>query len=87
MPIRSGMKAAALVHFENARGPHHWGTFLAGGEALGAIAVDIDARESFAVAIENRHLPVAMFAPLVTLEPRSFFPHGVAAGGPCSWVS
>ncbi len=74
------MKIPALVDFKNARGANHRGTFLAGGEALGTIAIDIDARESFTVAIENGYLPVAMLAPLVTLEPCAFSTHGIAAG-------
>jgi hypothetical protein len=76
------MKRETLVHFENARGPDHRGTFLAGGKALGAIAIDINARESLTVAIKNRDLPVTMLAPLVALEPGAFASNGVAADGP-----
>jgi hypothetical protein len=73
------MKRNALVHFENARGPHHRRLFLADGEALGAVAVDINARESFTVAIENRDLPVTMLAALITLEPGALASNCVAA--------
>jgi len=76
------MKRETLVHFENARGPDDRRPFLAGGKALGAIAVNIYARESFAVAIENGDLPVTMFAPLITFEPGAFAPNGIAADGP-----
>jgi hypothetical protein len=76
------MKRETLVHFENARGPDHRRAFLAGGKALGAIAVNIYARESFTVAIKNRYLPVTMFAPLIALEPGAFASNGVAAHGP-----
>jgi hypothetical protein len=76
------MRRETLVHFENARGPDHWGTFLACGKALGAIAIDINARESFTVAIENGDLPVTMLAPLIAFEPGAFASNGVAADGP-----
>jgi hypothetical protein len=74
------MKREALVDFEDARRPDHRGTFLAGGKALGAVAIDIDAREPFTVAIENRDLPVTVFAALIALEPGAFS-IGVAADG------
>jgi hypothetical protein len=75
------MKREALVHFENARGPDHRGTFLACRKALGAIAIDINAGESFTVTIENGNLPVTMFAPLIAFEPGAFASNGVAADG------
>ena len=71
MPIRTGyMRPAALIHFENARRSDDRRSLLPRGEALGSVAVDINARESLAVAIEDRHLPVAVFAPLVAMESR-----------------
>jgi ferric-dicitrate binding protein FerR (iron transport regulator) len=74
------MKRDELVHFENACGADYRRTFLTRGEALGAVAIDIDAREPFTVAIENGDLPVTVLAALVALEPGAFT-IGVAAGG------
>jgi hypothetical protein len=80
MPIRSGdMRPSALIHFENARRSHHRRPLLPRGEAFGSVAVDINARESLAVAIEDRHLPVAVFAPLVAMESRGLS-RGPASG-------
>jgi hypothetical protein len=71
LPIRTGyMRPLALIHFENTRRSHHRRSLLPRGEALGSVAVDINARESLTVAIKNRHLPVAVLAPLVAMESR-----------------
>jgi hypothetical protein len=80
MPIRTGyMRPSSLIHFENTRRPHHRRFLLPRGEALGSIAVDINARKSFTVTIENCHLPVAVFAPLVAMESRGLS-RGPASG-------
>ena len=82
LPIRSGnMRPPALIHFENACRSHYRRFLLPRGESLGSVTVDINARESLAVAIEDRHLPVAVFAPLVAMESRG--PSRGPAGG-CS---
>ena len=79
MPIRNGyMRPSALIHFENARRSHHRRSLLPRGEAFSSVAVDIDARKSLAVAIEHRHLPVAVFAPLVAMKSR-----GLSRGPAC----
>ncbi len=79
MPIRSGyMRPSALIHFENARRSHYRRSLLPRGEALSSVAVDINARKSLAVAIEDRHLPVAVLAPLVAMESR-----GLSRGPAC----
>jgi len=74
------MKREALVDFENASRADDRRTLLAGGKALGAVAIDIDAREPFTIAVENRDLPVTVLAALIALEPGALT-NGVAAGG------
>lgn len=80
LPIRTRyMRPSALIHFENARRSHHRRFLLPRGEAFSSVAVDINARESLAVAVKNRHLPVAVFAPLVAMESRGLS-RGPASG-------
>ncbi len=54
-----------LIDFEDSRSLHHRRFLLALCEALGAIAVDVDAGKLFAIVVVNGHLPMAMLATTV----------------------
>jgi hypothetical protein len=53
-------KLAGLIHFDDARTLHDRRLFLTMGKALGALTVDIDAREFLAIMVIHGHLPMLM---------------------------
>jgi hypothetical protein len=73
-PGNGGEKPAIrLVHFQNASRFHDGRLLLAFGKPLGAFAIDIDAAELLTVLVIHRDLPMAVFAPSVTVEPAGAF--------------
>jgi hypothetical protein len=74
------MKSPTLIHFENTRRAHHRRFFLPGGEPFSAISVDVDTREPLPVTIKDRHLPVAVLAPLVAMQAGRRAPGGLVRG-------
>ena len=62
-----------LANLNDARGFDNGRLFLPLGKAGGFPAVGIDASESLAIAVEHRHLPVPVLAPLVLTEDRALF--------------
>lgn len=68
---RPGRKKPAkrLIDFHDARCFHDRRFLLAFGKPLRTFAVNIDARELFAVVIVHGDLPVAMFTPSILVEP------------------
>ena len=75
--IRAAEPELKLVDFQNACRLYDRRFLLALGEALGAVAVDVDASELLAVMIVDRHLPVPVLATPIFVQPRgplhSFF--------------
>jgi hypothetical protein len=57
-----------LIDFEDPGGLDHWRLLLTFGEALGTVAVDIDASELFAVVVVDGDLPMAVLTSAVGLE-------------------
>ena len=55
----------ALVYFQDSGSLHDGRFLLPIGEALGAIAIDVDSRKLFAVVIIDGHLPMAMLSAAV----------------------
>lgn len=70
MPAQpKNLAASRLVDFDYAGAFYYGRFFLARGEILGALTVDIDARELLSVVIINRDLPMAVLTPAVLVEP------------------
>jgi hypothetical protein len=61
-----------LINFHNASGFHDRGFLLPVGKLLGAIAIDINASELFAVGVIHGYLPMVVLAPLVALHAAGF---------------
>lgn len=66
-----------LVDFEDASRLYDRRLPLALSKAHGAVAVDIDAGELFAVVVVNSYLPVTVLAPPIMFQPTAF---------PCCWL-
>jgi hypothetical protein len=63
-----------LVDFEDASRLHDRRLLLALRKAHGAVAVDIDAGEPFAVMVVNSDLPVTVLASPILFQPTEFLP-------------
>ena len=55
-----------LVDFDDSRRLHYGGLLLPHRESLGPLPVNVYTRESFAVVVEDGHLPVAVLPPPVS---------------------
>lgn len=66
--MRCGLRNARLIYLEYPGGFNDGRFFLALGEALGAVAVDVNPGEPFAVMVKHGDLPVLVFAPSITLH-------------------
>jgi hypothetical protein len=67
--------AQALVNLQHSSGSHDGRFFLARRETSGAPAIGVDPREALSIAVENGHLPMAVFAALIgskTCDPLFF---------------
>jgi hypothetical protein len=64
---------AELVDFHKPRGFYDRGLLLPVREALGAIAIDIDAGELLTVVVVHGHLPVLMLSATILLYPADLF--------------
>jgi len=64
--------AGRLIYFQDSGCLHHRRLLLALSEALGALAIDVNARELFAVVVIHRDLPVTVFAAAVSVKPAGF---------------
>jgi len=73
------VRALRLIDFKNPRGFDDGGFFLSLGKTLGAVAVDVHAREPFSVVIKHGHLPVLVLPSSITVHTvrflRSFLFH------------
>ncbi len=65
--------AKRLVDFEYPGSPNDGGLLLSFGKPGRSLPVDIHARELFAIPIENRNLPMAVFAAAIILQARTPF--------------
>jgi hypothetical protein len=65
--------AARLIDFHDASCLHDGRFFLAFGKTLGALAIDVDATELFAVVVIHGDLPMAMLASAVAAKPAGTF--------------
>jgi len=73
--LRASITAAkkrGSVNLEDASGTNDGRLFLPLRKSIGALAVDIDPRELFAVLIVDGNLPVPVLAPPVFFEPAVF---------------
>jgi hypothetical protein len=61
------------VDFEDSSRLHDRGLLLAFRESDGALAVNVNAGEFFAVAVIDGHLPVTVFPAAVAVESAGFF--------------
>jgi hypothetical protein len=57
-----------LIYFEDAGSAHNRGFLLPFGKARRPLAIDVHASESLPVLVVDRHLPVPVFAPLVSAK-------------------
>ena len=77
-PVRgSRIGGRRLVHFHDAGCLHDRRLLLALGEALGTLAIDIDARKFLAVVIVHGDLPMLVFAPPILVKPAGLASFGL----------